>query len=661
MQEYPIIRDVVIILLVSVPIVYVFNKFKIPSIAGFLIAGILIGPFGFRLITEMENIEILAEIGVILLLFAIGLEISLQKLIQMKRLLIIAGGLQVGMTILIAGLFFYLIGIPLNQGIFFGMLLSLSSTAIVLKLLDEKKELEAPHGRIGVGMLVFQDIAIVPMILFVPLLGVAGDVRIEMIGLQIIVSVIAITVIVVFARYFIPKIIYQMDRLRIREVFTIGTLLLILGTAYLTEAAGLSFALGAFIAGLMISESEYSHQVFADIIPLKDAFISVFFVSIGLLLNVQLLLDVPMQIIGLVIGIIVVKCGIVVAVIKFMKFPMRTAIITGLSLAQIGEFSFVLASVGLANNVLTTEHYHAFLASSIFTMMLTPLLVYIAPSLATKVSGMQTTSVAIRTDTTDRKLKHHVIIVGYGLNGQNIARVLKETGIPYVIIELNPETVNRLTAKKENVIFGDVTRKETLDLAHIGTARCIVFAISDPGAAATGLQLSNEMNPHIFTIVRARDTSNIDELKHLGANVVIPEEFETSLQIFSKVLENYHIPLNVIMQQMAILRSESYQLMVKEGTDISSLTHIDEILAAGITEKYFVDDDNPHIGQTLSELNLRARTDATIIAIVRDGKTITSPSPSEKIRAHDTYVLVGDHKSVDKAIELLEGESEIAE
>ncbi len=656
MQEYPIIRDIVIILFVSIPIVFIFNKFRIPSIAGFLIAGILIGPNVFKLITEVEQIEIMAEIGVILLLFTIGLEISLQRLMQMKRLLIVAGGLQVLLTILISGLFFYLVGIPLNQSIFFGMLLSLSSTAIVLKLLDDKNELEAPHGRIAVGMLIFQDIAIVPMILFVPVLALAGDVGFELISLQLIVSLLAVVIIIVLARFFIPKIIYQMAKLRIREVFTIGTLLLILGTAHLTEMAGLSLALGAFVAGLMISESEFSHQVFADIIPLKDAFISIFFVSIGLLLNVQLVLEVPTLIVFLILGIVVIKSGIIVLVIIFMKFPTRTALITGLSLAQVGEFSFVLASVGIINNILSPEYYHAFLASSIFTMLLTPLLVHIAPSLATKVSGLQSAYPQTKPDTTVHKLKHHVIIVGYGLNGQNVARVLKETGIPYVIIELNPETVNRLTAKKEHVIFGDVTRRDILELADVRTARCIVFAISDPGAAAMGLKLSNQLNPDIFTIVRTRNTTGIETLKQLGANVVIPEEFETSLQIFSKVLENYHIPLNVVMKQMAILRSESYQMMVKEGSGVSSLTHIDEILAAGITETYYVDDDNPHIGQTLSELNLRARSDATIIAIVRNGKTITGPAPSEKITAHDTYVLVGDHKSVDRAIQVLNGE-----
>jgi monovalent cation:H+ antiporter-2, CPA2 family len=655
-QEYPIIRDIVIILFVSIPIVFIFNKFRIPSIVGFLIAGILIGPHVFKLITEIEQIEMMAEIGVILLLFTIGLEISLQRLMQMRRFLIVAGGLQVSLTIIITGFLFYLVGIPLNQSVFFGMLLSLSSTAIVLKLLDDKNELEAPHGRIAVGMLIFQDIAIVPMILFVPVLALAGDVRFGMIALQFLVALLAIGIIIVLARFFIPKIIYQMAKLRIREVFTIGTLLLILGTAHLTEMAGLSLALGAFIAGLMISESEFSHQVFADIIPLKDAFISIFFVSIGLLLNVQLILEVPLVIIVLIIGIVVIKSGIIVLVIRYMKFPTRTALIAGLSLAQVGEFSFVLASVGIMYNILPVEYYHAFLASSIFTMLLTPLLVHLAPMLAIKVSGLQSAYPFVKQDVTDSSLKHHVIIVGYGLNGQNVARVLKETGIPYIIIELNPETVNRLNTRKEKVIFGDVTRRDILDLADVRTAKCIVFAISDPGATAMGLKLVNQLNPDIFTIVRARNTIGIEDLKRFGADVIIPEEFETSLQIFSKVLENYHIPVNVIMRQMAILRSESYQMMVKEGSGISSLTHIDEILAAGITETYYVDDDNVHIGKTLSELDLRAQTDATIIAIVRNGKTITGPPPSERITLHDTYVLVGDHKSVDRAIQLLDAE-----
>jgi monovalent cation:H+ antiporter-2, CPA2 family len=655
-QDFPIIRDIVIILLVSVPIVIVFNRYGIPSITGFLIAGILIGPFGFRLITELENVEILAEIGLILLLFTIGLEISLQRLLQMRRMLLIAGGLQVSLTIVATALFFHVIGIPLNQSIFFGMLLSLSSTAVVLKLLGDNNELEAPHGRIAVGMLIFQDIAIVPMILFVPLLAAAGTVGIEAIALRLLLSIAAVAVIIVLARYLIPKVIYHMDRLRIREVFTIGTLLLIIGTAYVTEMAGLSFALGAFIAGLMISESEYSHQVFADIIPLRDAFISVFFVSIGLLVNVRLVLGMPLEILALITGIVVIKCLIIVIVVMFMKYPLRTALITGMSLSQVGEFSFVLASVGIMYHILSTSYYHVFLASSIITLLLSPLLMRIAPVLATKLGGYQSPSQPSRPDTTREQLKHHVIIVGYGLNGQNVARVLKETGIPYVIIELNPETVYRLVNSHERVLFGDVTNPDILTLARTGEARCIVFAISDPRAAAGGLATAKRLNPEIYAVVRTRDVGEVEHMRRLGADAVIPEEFETSLQIFAKVLENYHIPINVIMQQTALLRNESYRLMAGEDPGASALAHIDEILAAGITETYFVDDDNPHIGKSLSDLDLRAKTDTTIIAVVRDGKTKTSPPSSERIQVRDTYVLVGDHKSVDRAIRLLNGD-----
>ncbi len=654
MQDYPIIRDVVIILLVSIPIVFVFNKFRIPSIVGFLIAGIIIGPHGFKLITEIGQIEIMAEIGVIMLLFTIGLEISIQRLMQMRRMLILAGGLQVSLTILITAVILFLFGIPLNQSIFYGMLLSLSSTAIVLKLLSDRNELEAPHGRIALGILIFQDLAIVPMIILVPILATADVLDVSTISLQILLSFGAVAVVIVLARYFIPKIIYQLAKLRIREAFTIGTLLLILGTAYLTESAGLSLALGAFIAGLMISESEFSHQVFADIIPLKDAFNSIFFVSIGLLLNLQLVLDFPLYVFALVSGIVIIKCTIVTLLVLFMKYPTRTALITGLSLAQIGEFSFVLASVGITHDLFSQEFYHAFLASSIFTMLLTPLFIEIAPHLAAGLGGIRIGS-GPGIDTGEKKMKHHVIVVGYGLNGQNLTRVLKETGIPYVIIELNPETVNRLTEKKENVIFGDVTKSEILRQAFIETAQCIVFAISDPRAMVLGIRVADQLNSTVYTIARARNTKDIDELKRNGADVVIPEEFETSLQIFSKVLENYHIPINVIMKQVAILRGESYQMMVREGTHIDSLTHIDEILAAGITETYYFEETNPHVGRSIGDLNLRAESGATIIAIVRNGKTITSPVPTEIFQSHDTCVLVGDHKSVDKAIQLLDG------
>ncbi len=283
MQDFIIIRDIVIILLVSIPIIFLFNRIHIPSIVGFLVAGMVIGPYGFQLISDLDNIAVMAEMGVILLLFTIGLEVSLERLMKMKKFLFIAGGLQVVLTTLVASIIFYLFGIPINKSVYLGLLVSLSSTAIVLKLFSDRNELEAPHGRIALGILIFQDLAIIPIFLLLPILRMTSEFSIEKVFIQIFAALGTIAIILVAARFIIPKLLFHIAKLRLREVFTIGILLLLLGTAYLTHSAGLSLALGAFIAGLILAESEFSHQVEAEIIPLKDAFNSVFFVSVGLL------------------------------------------------------------------------------------------------------------------------------------------------------------------------------------------------------------------------------------------------------------------------------------------------------------------------------------------------------------------------------------------
>jgi monovalent cation:H+ antiporter-2, CPA2 family len=655
-QEHNVIREVVIILLVSVPIVFLFKKVKLPSIVGFLIAGIIIGPHGFRFITEIDNIETMAEVGVILLLFTIGLEVSIQRLIQMKKVILLSGTLQIILTILFSTLLFYMLNFPLRQSIFFGMLLSLSSTAVMLNILSENNEIDSPHGKITLGILVFQDLAIVPMILFVPILGADAETSILTIILQSLVSFAALAVILLLARYLIPKVVFQLASSRIREAFTIGIILLILGMAYLTEVFGLSLAIGAFLAGLIISESEFSHQVFSDIIPLKDVFNSIFFVSIGLLLDIKIFVEYPLYLALVIAGIILLKGSIVYIIIRMQNFPLRTALVAGFCLAQVGEFSFVLAQVGMNFNLIQNEYYYAFLAASISTMLISPFLVYIAPVMAERF-GILRDVLPFKTKGEDQKLKDHVIIAGYGLNGRNLARVLRETGIPYTIVELNPETVSRCLKHGERVIYGDISRAEILLQAGVKDANVIVFAISDSKATRVGVKISNTLNPSIHTIVRTLHTKETEELLKLGATEVIPEEFETSLQIFGKVLEQYHIPLNIIMRQIAILRRESYQMMRKEGIGAGTLAHLDEILAAAVTERYFVADDNPNTGKTFAGINLRAETGATVIAIIRNGKTITTPSPHEKIIAHDTYVLVGDHNSVDRAIQLLNGET----
>jgi CPA2 family monovalent cation:H+ antiporter-2 len=650
MQEFTIIKDIVIILLVSIPIIFLFRKLNIPSIVGFLIAGMIIGPFGFQLISEIEKIEIMAEIGVILLLFTIGLEVSFGQLMKIRKYLLLIGGTQVILTILISGFIFYLIGVSARQSIYLGMLISLSSTAIVLKLLSDRNELETLHGRISLGILIFQDFAIVPMFLLLPVISADANKSFTEIILQLLYAFGAVVFILVAARFLMPKILFQLAKLRIREVFTVGILLLLLGTAYLTHSMGLSFALGAFIAGIILSESDLSHQVVAEILPLKDAFNSIFFVSVGLLLNFQFVVQNPVLLSIATLGILLIKSTIIIVIIKVMKYPLRVAVMTGLGLAQIGEFSFVLSQAGINFNLIGEDFYNAFLASSIFTMLITPFLFQLIPLLAHKASSLE--KAKKRTDKDE--LKHHVIIAGFGLNGKNLARVLKETGIKYIIIELNPETVKEEKAKGERIIYGDITKENILHHAHIDTANVIVFAFSDPYSMRIGLKLSKKIKPSIYAIVRTRFTTEIEELMKLGADEVIPEEFETSLQIFSKVLEKFHIPLNIIMKQVGLLRGESYSLMRKDITDVHSFVHLNEILAAGLTETYYVDENNPHRDKTLSETNLRAETDATIIAIVREGKTISNPSGKEKLLTSDTIVITGTHQAVDKAIEYLD-------
>ncbi len=443
-----------------------------------------------------------------------------------------------------------------------------------------------------------------------------------------------------------------MAKLRLREAFTVGIILLLLGTAYITNNIGLSFALGAFIAGLILSESEFNHQVVADIIPIKDAFNSIFFVSIGLLLNISFVISNPLLLLIFCAALIIVKSGIILIIVRFIKYPIRVGLTAGLGLAQIGEFSFITAQAGFGYNLIDGEFYNVLIASSIFTMILTPFLLKLGNvisynSLITNEFNLSST------EKNNNKLNDHVIIAGFGLNGRNLARVLGETGISYLVIELNPETVKNEKLKGEKIIYGDIAREEILKNAHIENASIIVFAISDPNSIKIGLSHAKKLNPNIYTVIRTRYASEMNELKKLGADFVIPEEFETSLQIFKNVLEHYHIPLNIIQQQVNLFRQESYKLLLKENEEPHPLINIDEILAAGLTETYFVNEKNKNINKMLEEINLRAKTDATIIAIIRNNIPITNPGPKEKVLYRDTLVITGNHKSVDNAIELL--------
>lgn len=651
-----ILEELVILLAVSILIIFISHRIRLPSVVGFLLTGILIGPGGLSLVKDTETIDVLAEIGVVMLLFMIGLEFTLERLKRIQRNFWVGGGLQVLLTVAAALLILVVLKVPVKDAVFYGFLISLSSTAVVLKILSDRGETDAPHGRISLGILIFQDMAIVPMIALVPVLANIRSASPSAILFRFLLSGGAIVAVFAVARYLMPRVLHLVVGTRIREVFLITSLFMCLGMAWLTSAFGLSLALGAFLAGVIISESEYSHQVVSDILPFKDLFNSLFFISIGMLLQTGIVWRSKLLVGGLVLSILVLKVLIVVFTVRILGYGSRIALISGLALAQIGEFSFVLASVGRANGLLPGNIFQVFLASSILTILATPFLIQVSPFLAARAERtFRWKSRVLETGGKPAQtLQDHVIIAGYGLNGRNLAHVLKEAGISYVILELNPETVKSALAEGEGIIFGDVSSRTILKQARIDRARSIVFAISDPSTTRRGVRAARDLNPELFILVRTRYASEIDELYGLGANDVIPEEFETSIEIFTRVLDKYHIPRNIIDAQVKVLRGECYGLLRGTCEAVKpSAERIADFLSAGTAETFYVTRGSWPVGRTLRTIDLRKKTGATVIAVVRGEESFASPGAEFTIEAGDTLVLVASHQDMNKAFQFL--------
>lgn len=652
----PLFEELLLLLLASVPITFLFHRLRLPTIVGFMITGVVIGPYGLGLIKEAEAIDFLAEIGVVLLLFTIGLEFSLRRIVEMRRLVLVGGGLQVVLTVGLTAAAAYLLGRPVSQALFFGFLCALSSTAIVLKSYVERAEIDAPHGRAGVGVLLFQDLSIVPMMLLVPILAGGEGASVSRVALTLGGAVLAVGVIILAARKAVPLLLHHVVGLRSPEVFIITVVLLSLGTSWVTAQFGLSLALGAFIAGMVLSESEYSHQIVADILPFRDVFNSVFFISIGMLLSVSALASDLGTVLAWVAALLLGKALIAFAAVRVLGNSLRISAMAAVGLAQIGEFSFILAKVGLAGGLLPAADYQRFLAASIISMIATPFLIKAAPrigyalqSLFSPGSALEPTVAGFSPEAHD--LRGHVVIVGYGLNGRNLARVLRRVQVPYLALELNAEAVREAVAEGERIVYGDATRREVMLHAGLERARVLVIAISDPVATRHTAWLARQMNPDIHIIVRTRYMSELHDLLELGANDVIPEEFETSIEIFSRVLKEYGIARHEIHRQVAEVRSGGYQMLRTPSLPLVSVDEIAEALGGASTETLLVERGSPAAGRSIGELRLRSTTGVTVVAVVHEGRTEINPGPQHRIEEDDVLVLLGSPEQIDRAVE----------
>ncbi len=652
-QEITILRELIILLAVSLPITYIFHRAKLPALVGFLITGVLIGPYGAAVITETRVVERLADVGVVLLLFAVGLEFSIEDILKSSRQFFVGGGTQVVLTIAAVAGIAVVLRYPLPQALFFGFLASLSSTAIVLKMYTDRAELDTAHGRLGTGILLFQDIAVVPLMLMLPVLSEAGGAG-GVTPLSILTSLgkamLGLVGVYIAARQIVPFLLHQVIRLRNREMFFLLVVLLCLGTAWVTYSLGLSLALGAFLAGLIISESEYSHHIVAEITPFRDYFASIFFISIGMLLHTAYFRAHWPVLLLLALLLIVVKTGLITATAAMLRYPLRSSLLAGFGLAQIGEFSFLLADQGHSRGLMDGDVFQMFINTSILSMLAAPLLIQAGPWLTARLPEVKSGPTGKDAVCPE---KGHTIIAGYGLNGRNLAKTLKATHIPYVVLEVNADTIRKARQEGEPIIYGDITRKDVLMRAGVNCAKIIVFAISDNSATRIAVRLAREINPGIFILIRTRYAADVDELYQLGANQVIPEEFETSIEIFSRVLHEYHVPGNIIANQVQLVRFGGYKMLRGLSLDQENIGRIAALFAGATVDNFQIEQDSPAVGRSLRDLDIRKNSGATVIAVARNGEAITNPGPDFQLQAGDIVVLLGAHADLDKAVAML--------
>ncbi|MDR2075647.1 MAG: cation:proton antiporter [Desulfovibrio sp.] len=656
-MEIPLLQELVVIFCLSILVIYGCHRIKIPPIVGFLLTGVVCGPYGLKLVSAVHEVEILAEVGVVLLMFSIGMELSVSELVRLRKPVFLGGGLQVALTAAVVLPFAFLFGHHWNQALFIGFFVALSSTAIILKILQQTGQIESPYGRMTLSILIFQDLAIVPMMLTLPLLAgsaMDGDGSLSSFLLAGAKTLGIIVAVFLLARKAVPFGLGLIVRTRSRELFLIATLGICLSIAWITSSLGLSLSLGAFLAGLVMSESEYSHGALEGVLPFKDIFISLFFTSVGMLLDLSFFIDHIGQVGLATLLFILIKALVVTAVVLYLNYPLRVALISALALCQIGEFSFVLAKKGLDLALISPEHYQIALAASIITMAAAPFLLAAAPRFASLVVRAPVATRLLGAGRVEEKpeevkdsgLCDHLVIIGFGLGGKYLARTAKLAGIPYTILEMNPDTVRAYAAKGEPISHGDATHPAVLQALGILRARMLVIVISDPAAVRSITETARHMTPGLHILVRTRFLGEVAALYDLGANEVIPEEVETAVEIFTRVLSRYFVPRADMERFIREVRSENYAILRTldlPGSSLGALqAHIPDFNVTAVTVEPLASLD----GSSLKEANLRQKTGLTVVAVRRGETTFANPDGDFRFQGGDVAYVFSSPEAV---------------
>lgn len=537
-----ILKDLIVIFSITLIVGFTLKRVGIPIIAGFIFAGILIGPHVSGLVPNFHEVEALAEVGVALLLFSIGVELSLEKLKRLWKSILFGGGFQVMVTVLLTFGVCRWFEIPWRQSIFFGFLMALSSTAIVLRGLQTRGELHSPHGQFALGILVFQDLCVIPMMLALPLLVNAGASNFLSSAREFFQSIALCLAILFGGRILVPRILQIVARNRERELFVLTVVLACLSMALLSHFAGASFALGAFLAGIVVSGTHFRDQALLDLLPFREVFVSLFFVSIGMLFDPKILFEYPVIVLALFLSILIGKTIVVFFVARVLQLPVRIALLSALALAQIGEFSFILASVGLKLLLIDGEKFGIFLAAVIPSMLITPIFIRVSPHVVASVSQLKWLSHLFHVrgvneiPASTKSMVNHFVVAGYGLAGQKVVKVLRGKEA-YVVVDFNLDNVELGESQNEPIFFGDVTRREVLERLSLKQAKMLVIAINDPDANARAVKIAREIAPNLNIVVRGQYELDRTILEKAGANSVVIAEKEAAEKVASLVME----------------------------------------------------------------------------------------------------------------------------
>ncbi|MEN6456265.1 MAG: cation:proton antiporter [Prolixibacteraceae bacterium] len=656
-MELGLLQDILIIFALSSVVNFLFTKIRMPTIIGYLVTGVITGPYLLRLVSSPHQIELLAEIGVVLLMFTIGLEFSINHLLKIRKIVFAGGFMQLILTAGTAMLIAMLYNLTWKGALFVGFLTALSSTAVVLKLMQERSEVTSNYGRTVLGILIFQDIIVIPMLLFTPLLGEGAGVvdhRHELFVLFL-KTIFLVGLVYVGNRWLMSRLLRLIAHTKNQELFMMSIFVICFSVALLTSGMGISLAFGAFLAGLMVSESEFSHNAFGQLLPFKDTFTSFFFVSIGMLLDLGFVKENPVLVFSTVFLVLAVKIVFAGATAFTLGHTLRGTILVGFALCQVGEFSFILAQSGLQHKIIPEYYYQLFLSVAVISMIVTPLLMMTSRKFAAWLLKYPLPQVLVEglfplPQIDLPEYQGHAVFIGKDSRSLNLSAMAKRLNFPYISIVFDPGIVKKMQEKGETVIYGDAVNEPILRKAHVETAEVVVISVGNLITAMSVTEKVRHLNAHVFIIVRTKYVFDIEELYKTGANQVIPEEFETAVNLFERVLSQRLVPQREINTLVARIRDEQYGIF-RDDTDDSSqilkeLPNLDVIALKIRSESYVA-------GRTLKDLEFRKVFGVTLVAILRKNKLIEHPDANFRLEGQDIVYIMGRREQVASASDMI--------